>query len=189
MEEQKHYVIETCEVVRGEDSQGHKLINNYTVIKKLGEGSFGKVKLCSKGDELFAMKVYNKFLLKKKRDYVRSADVKSNQGSLDIRNALQDVIREIAIMKKLRHTNVVRLHEVIDDDETDKLYMSKVYIVIDYCSNGPILDWDPDLSKFVSPWNQDEEISEEIIRKIFRDSICGLEYCKIIYSAFFQYSS
>lgn len=82
-------------------------------------------------------------------------------------------------MKKLRHKNVVRLHEVIDDDETDKLYMSKLYSVIDYCANGPILDWDPELQRFVSPWNSDSEISEELIRTIFRDSISGLEYCNV----------
>ena len=80
MEEDKFEVVETCEVVRSEDSQGHKVINNYTIIKKLGEGSFGKVKLCQKGDKLFAVKIYNKFLLKKKRDYVRSADVISSSG-------------------------------------------------------------------------------------------------------------
>lgn len=80
MEEDKFEVVETGEVVRSEDSQGHKVINNYTIIKKLGEGSFGKVKLCQKGDKLFAMKIYNKFLLKKKRDYVRSADVIPSSG-------------------------------------------------------------------------------------------------------------
>ena len=34
-----------------------------------------------------------------------------------------DVIKEIAVMKKLRHKNIVRLHEVIDDNEGDKIYM------------------------------------------------------------------
>ena len=32
---------------------------------------------------------------------------------------------EIAIMKKLQHPNLIRLHEVIDDKENDKLYMGK----------------------------------------------------------------
>ena len=42
---------------------------------------------------------------------------------MGFKDALMDVKREIAIMKKLCHSNVVKLHEVIDDDEGDKLYM------------------------------------------------------------------
>ena len=34
-------------------------------------------------------------------------------------------MREIAIMKKVNHINCIRLHEVIDDEDEDKLYMSK----------------------------------------------------------------
>jgi len=36
---------------------------------------------------------------------------------------LQKVYREIAIMKKLDHPNVVKLVEVLDDPEEDNLYM------------------------------------------------------------------
>ena len=38
-------------------------------------------------------------------------------------NPLQKVYREIAIMKKLDHPNVCKLHEVLDDPEDDNLYM------------------------------------------------------------------
>ena len=41
---------------------------------------------------------------------------------------MQNVMREIAIMKKLDHPYLVRLHEVMDDEENEKLYM-----VMDYC--------------------------------------------------------
>lgn len=39
------------------------------------------------------------------------------------KDALQNVLKEIAIMKKLDHPNVLSLHEVIDYEEGDKLYM------------------------------------------------------------------
>jgi [calcium/calmodulin-dependent protein kinase] kinase len=63
------------------------------------------------------------------------------------------VQREIAVMKKLTHTNVLRLYEVIDDEEEDKLYM-----IMDYCNNGPILDWDSEQGQFISPWNDNQQV-------------------------------
>ena len=45
------------------------------------------------------------------------------------RDALQNVLNEIAIMKKLDHPNVIRLHEVIDDEEKDKIYMGNSQII------------------------------------------------------------
>jgi len=43
---------------------------------------------------------------------------------MKVKDALQDVLREIAIMKKLDHMNVIKLHEVIDDPEEDQFFMS-----------------------------------------------------------------
>ena len=40
-------------------------------------------------------------------------------------------------MKKLKHPNLITLHEVIDDEQNDRLYM-----IIDIAENGPIMDWD-----------------------------------------------
>lgn len=39
-------------------------------------------------------------------------------------DALDNVRKEIAIMKKLDHPNIIKLHEVIDHEKGDKLYMS-----------------------------------------------------------------
>ena len=44
-------------------------------------------------------------------------------------NPLQKVHREIAIMKKLDHPNVVKLVEVLDDPEDDNLYMGKNIVI------------------------------------------------------------
>lgn len=48
-------------------------------------------------------------------------------SEMKYKDALQNVLNEIAIMKKLDHPNVVRLHEVLDDEEKDKIYMSILF--------------------------------------------------------------
>ncbi len=58
-------------------------------------------------------------------------------GRVQIHTALEDVKREIAIMKKLDHRNLATLYEVIENAKTDK-----IYIVMQYCSGGQIIDWD-----------------------------------------------
>jgi serine/threonine protein kinase len=50
------------------------------------------------------------------------------------RTALQNVEKEIAIMKKLNHPNVVTLIEVLDDPTHDKLY-----IIMEYLPNGTLM--------------------------------------------------
>lgn len=43
-------------------------------------------------------------------------------------------MREIAIMKKLSHPNVVRLYEVIDDPRSNQ-----VYLILEYVEGGVAL--------------------------------------------------
>ena len=45
-------------------------------------------------------------------------------------NPLDKVYREIAILKKVDHPNVVKLVEVVDDPEEDNLYMGEFILVI-----------------------------------------------------------
>lgn len=35
-------------------------------------------------------------------------------------------MREIMVMKRVNHPNVIKLHEVIDSPDSDKMYMGKV---------------------------------------------------------------
>ena len=44
---------------------------------------------------------------------------------MNIVNPLDRVYREIAILKKLDHPNVVKLVEVLDDPARDNLYMGR----------------------------------------------------------------
>ena len=166
MEDDLRSPIITQNVIVGIDSQGNTTINQYSILRKIGEGSYGKVKLCSSGTSYFAMKVINKQLLRKRREIHRSPE-----GVTRITNALDDIAHEVAIMKKLKHQNIVRLREVIDDEESDKMYMIMVY-----CEQGSLLEWDEENQVFYSPWNNNAPITESYIRKFFRDIVCGLEY-------------
>ena len=42
---------------------------------------------------------------------------------MKFKDALEDVNREIAVMKKLNHENCIKLYEVISNNENDKLYL------------------------------------------------------------------
>ena len=79
-------------------------------------------------------------------------------------------MKEIAIMKKLAHPNVITLYEVIEDDESDKLYM-----VMDLAENGEITRWKPSENKFKPNINK-EYYSEDQIQKFIRHCVRGLHY-------------
>ena len=110
-------------------------------------------------------------------------------------NPLQKVHREIAIMKKLDHPNVVKLVEVLDDPEDDNLYMGKNIAI-------SILQWKPckdtscmmTVTKyqiFISVFEllergevltvpTDTPLDEKTAWLAFRDVILGLEYREYI---------
>lgn len=82
----------------------------------------------SKGD-LVAVKLIQKSVLKQMKTMTRDAG-----NRVTVRTAFDNIEKEIAMMKRLRHPNLVRLFEVIDSVESDKLYM-----VLEYVSLGEIL--------------------------------------------------
>lgn len=54
--------------------------------------------------------------------------------SKDPNNKADQVIRsEIAILKKISHPNIVKLIEIIDDEE-----YKRVYLIMEYCAKGSI---------------------------------------------------
>jgi len=90
-------------------------------------------------DELVAVKICSKSLLKKMRTLTRD----SNTRKVSVHTAFDMVEREIALMKKMQHPNVVMLHEVIDSVESDALY-----IVLEYMPLGEILTFDSEDARF-----------------------------------------
>ncbi|OEU21312.1 kinase-like protein, partial [Fragilariopsis cylindrus CCMP1102] len=89
--------------------------------------------------QLVAVKILSKSNLKRRRTIERDRNTKS----VKIRNAYQQVQREIALMKKLSHPNLVQLYEVIDSPETDILYM-----VLEYMPLGEILTYQENTATF-----------------------------------------
>ena len=92
---------------------GRKLINNYEIIEELGRGMHGKVKLARNVDngEFVAIKIIPRFSKRRRLGKVMAMSTQDKSK------------REIAILKKIRHPNVVALLEVIDDPELKKIYM------------------------------------------------------------------
>ena len=85
-------------------------------------------------------------------------------------------------MKKLNHKNVIKLHEVINNPNEDKFYMSNYFYiktVIDYAYPGQLIEWDEDENKFFfQNENQVENFDENYLRQLFRGCIEGLNYRK-----------
>ncbi|KAG9926766.1 kinase-like protein, partial [Aureobasidium melanogenum] len=101
---------------------GRKLINNYEIIDELGRGTHGKVKLGRNlaTNEYVAIKIVERYSKKRRL------------GKLG--NAEDKVKKEVAILKKARHPNIVALLEVIDDPAR-----KKVYIVLERVDLGEIV--------------------------------------------------
>ena len=74
------------------------------------------------------MKILSKRkLLKKAGIYGRLAPQRNSKTG-PISHPLERVHREIAVLKKLDHPNVVKLVEVLDDPAQDNLYMGKAIL-------------------------------------------------------------
>ncbi|KAE8148173.1 serine/threonine-protein kinase Ssp1 [Aspergillus avenaceus] len=111
----------TAEVDR-DTVTGNKVINQYEILEELGRGEHGKVKLGRHVGtrQKVAIKIVQRYSKRRRL------------GKLG--NPEDKVKKEVAILKKARHPNVVSLLEVIDDPNRQK-----VYIVLEYVENGEII--------------------------------------------------
>lgn len=111
------HVTETHHITKDYDSRtGAKTINRYEFHDTIGRGVHGKVKLARdiETGEQVAIKIVNRVTRKR-------------LGRWNPMEAEQKIRREIAIMKKCKHPNVVALREVMDDPDSKKIYLGITY--------------------------------------------------------------
>ena len=91
-------------------------INNYEFQKTIGEGNFAKVRLSifKPTKEEFAIKIINKKKLKQK-----------------MKNTIS---RENEIISKLKHPNIIKVIEIIED-------LENYYIIMENCQKGELFDY------------------------------------------------
>ncbi|KAM0852912.1 hypothetical protein ACQ4PT_051437 [Festuca glaucescens] len=118
-------------------------VGKYEVGRTIGEGTFAKVKFAQNTEtgESVAMKVLD-----------RSSILKHKM--------VDQIKREISIMKLVRHPNVVRLHEVLASRK-------KIFIILEFITGGELFD------KII----RHGRLSEADARKYFQQLIDGVDFC------------
>ena len=127
------------------DKDGKVFLDNYELVAKLGQGGYGNVYKVKnrKTGKIYACKHLSK---------------------RDINNS-EKFEREINILIKADHPNIIRLYEV---------YQSKtsLYLIMQMCNGGEVLQ--RILNRID---NKEEMYSEKDAAKIFLQAMLGVEYC------------
>ena len=123
------------------------IVEDITLIKSVGKGSFGEVFLASrKGtDQMYAVKKVSKSLV------------------------LQDKVKkyfnnEIYILKQVNHPNIIKLYEI-------KQTLNNFYLVFDLCNGGGLSNC---LEKYMK--QNKKPFTQEIAQSIIRQLVSGLQY-------------
>ncbi|CCE79399.1 Piso0_001459 [Millerozyma farinosa CBS 7064] len=140
-----------------------KILNKrFKILKKIGQGQFGKV--------LLALDIDDTNGTGNKPAYVAIKTInrldKTKLITKDYLSHTTKIKREIQIMKECHHPNVVKLYKVIDDLKYDK-----ILLVLEYCELGEI-DW----KRYNHYHEKYDKKNGLTLNKILRDVANGLEY-------------
>ncbi|KAE9609099.1 putative protein kinase CAMK-CAMKL-CHK1 family [Lupinus albus] len=118
-------------------------VGKYEIGRTIGEGTFAKVKFAQNTEtgESVAMKVLDRSTILKHK-------------------MVDQIKREISIMKLVRHPYIVRLHEVLAS-------RTKIYIILEFITGGELFD------KII----HHGRLSESESRRYFQQLIDGVDYC------------
>ena len=160
--------IKESELTKNYDNEGNKYYNEYKYIKLLGKGSYSKVKLVMKNDIKYAMKIIDKKVLKNKKIFKQDKD-----GNVIITNLLKDALKEIAILKKLDHPNIIKLYEILHNYQKQK-----IYLILEYADYGDIVDYDEENGIFSINKHVEERYSHDKSGNNINISINNKKYYK-----------
>ncbi|XP_042513832.1 CBL-interacting serine/threonine-protein kinase 7-like [Macadamia integrifolia] len=124
-------------------SSSDVLLGKYRLGRLLGRGSFAKVyyaRSLADGSDL-AVKVIDK--------------TKIINTTMEPR-----VINEVSVMRRLRHPNIIRIHEVMATK-------SKMYLILEYARGGELL----------SKISRRQRFTDPIARRYFQQLVLALEFC------------
>ncbi|CAN6169751.1 unnamed protein product [Urochloa humidicola] len=126
---------------------GRLLIGRYELGKLLGKGSFAKVYHARNADtgEEAAIKIMDKNHLAK-------------SGAVQ-----QQVTREIDIMRRVRHPNVVRIHEVMATKRS-------IFVIMEYVAGGS-------LDAYLADRAAGRGLAESSARRVFQQLVLALDFC------------
>lgn len=146
-----------------QESEGYVRLAQYELRDELGSGQYGVVRLARSltTNADYAMKIISKRRLMKRSGFLRIPPKRAGKSSSTSSfSPLEKVYREIALLKKIKHPNLVKLVEVLDAPSDGMLYM-----VFELLANGETLRIPAD-----------EPLPEHLARKYFRDTLQGLDY-------------
>lgn len=128
--------------------------------------------------ELVAVKIIQKSILNQCHSMERD-----DQHQLQVHTALENVEREIAVMKMIQHPNLVSLHEVIDIPDSDRLYM-----VIDYLPLGEIMTHQEGTNIFRRRPRKDDALEGVTVDGHFDEYHAALFFCDVMHALGYLHS-
>lgn len=169
-----HFAKETHSCKKSFDKDGNIIINDYKLADVLGQGAFSKVYLAidQKTNEKYATKIIDKKLLLKQRRGI----YRDENGKIIVNTVLKDALKELSILKRIDHPNIVLLKEIIYDDKDEN-----IYLIIQFVEKGTILRFFEEsetfsINEYFSNGGSIKYYTEDQIRDFLIGLIHGIEY-------------
>ncbi|KAI3654153.1 hypothetical protein MP228_000872 [Amoeboaphelidium protococcarum] len=141
-----------------------KLLGEYKIGRTVGEGAFSKVKIAThkQTNQKVAIKIIKKDEEERKQQEAikaKSLLLSANGKAAVVLNKLS---KEVKLLMRLDHPNIIKLHQVIDTE-------GELYIIMDYASGGELIDY------IAAKGN----LSEKEGRKFFRQLVSAIDHCHL----------